>query len=302
MFGIYFGKYLMDEKIINLGQYNDLIERTKNSKVQMGLLAIEMGLMTEDQADEVNQIQQVEDKRFGDIAIEQGYLTEDDVVDLLEKQGDPYLLFIQALVEGDLLSIEEIREEMINYRKTKELTLSDLEALKTGDVDRITPIFIKNMDMPDQFRNYVMLTSRNIVRFVDRFFRMDHIEKVDEITVSNIAVQRISEGYPCYTAFAGSDASISALAHGFARTAFKVDDVITCTLDATKEFLNCNNGLFLTELSKSQNRINLEYPIIRDKKLKITAKDDLFRIPYYISGYELDLILCRGKGFELTEV
>lgn len=301
MFGIYFGKYLMDEKIITLGQYNELIEQTKNSKVQMGLLAVELGLMTEDQTEEVNQIQQVEDKRFGDIAIEQGYLTEEDVSDLLEKQGDPYLLFIQELVERGLLSMEEIREELIVYRKTKGLTLTDLEALKTGDVDCITPIFIKNMDMPDQFRNYVMLTSRNIVRFVDRFVRMDHIEKVDEIKVSNLAMQRITEGYPCYTAFAGSDASISALAHGFARTAFKVDDEITCTLDATKEFLNCNNGLFLTDLSKSQNRIDLEYPMTRDHEV-IVSGENLYRIPYYISGYELDLLLCKGKKFDVKDV
>ena len=300
MFGIYFGKYLMDEKIITLGQYNDLIERTKNSKVQMGLLAVEMGLMTEDQTEEVNQIQQTEDKRFGDIAIERGYLTEDDVVDILERQGDPYLLFIQALVEEDILTIEEIREELIVYRKAKELTLTDLEALKTGDVDRITPVFIKNMDMPDEFRNYVMLTSRNIVRFVDRFFRMERIEKIDEITVPNLALQRISEGYPCYTAFAGTDASISALAHGFARTAFKVEDEVTCTLDATKEFLNCNNGLFLTDLSKSQNRINLEYPITRDAQVTISA-NDMYRIPYYVSGMELDLILCKNAGFRMED-
>ncbi|MBR1743798.1 MAG: hypothetical protein IJ733_18425 [Lachnospiraceae bacterium] len=300
MFGIYFGKYLVDEKIITPVQYDKLIERTKNSKVQMGLLAVEMGLMDEDQTEEVNQIQQTEDKRFGDIAIERGYLTEDDVTDILERQGDPYLLFIQALVEEDILTIEEIREELIVYRKTKELTLSDLEALKTGDVDRITPVFIKNMDMPDAFRNYVMLTSRNIVRFVDRFFRMERIEKIDEITVPNLALQRISEGYPCYTAFAGTDASISALAHGFARTAFKVDDEITCTLDATKEFLNCNNGLFLTDLSKSQNRINVEYPITRDTQVTISA-NDMYRIPYYVSGMELDLILCKNAGFRMED-
>ena len=69
MFGIYFGKYLMDQGIITGKQYSDLVENTKNSKVQMGLLAIETGLMTEEQTKEVNLLQQQEDKRFGDIAV-----------------------------------------------------------------------------------------------------------------------------------------------------------------------------------------------------------------------------------------
>lgn len=301
MFGIYFGKYLMEEGIIGNDEYEELIEKTKNSKVQMGLLAVEMGLMTEDQTYEVNQLQQKKDKRFGDIAVERGYLTEEDVADLLDRQGDPYLLFIQALVEGELLTLDEIREELVVYRKQRGLSALDLEALKTGDVDRITPVFIKDASLPSYFRNYIMLTSRNFVRFVDRFVRMDKMEQIDEITVPNLALQNIKEKNSFRTMFCGGNESISALANGFARTAFDVFDNVSCTLDATKEFLNCNNGLYLTDLSKSQSRINLDYPIVKDVPVKISA-DLMYRIPYFISGKELDLILCEDENFTLEEV
>lgn len=300
MFGIYFGKYLMDEGSITREQYVNLIEQTKSSKVQMGLLAVEMGLMTEDQADEINLMQQKEDKRFGDLAVEMEYLTEDDVSDLLDRQGDPYLLFIQALVEGGLMTLDEIREEQVIYRKAKGLSLLDLEDLKTGDVDRITPIFTKNAGIPGPLREYVMLTSRNIVRFVDRFFRMDRAEKIPQIEVPNMALQHIVEGYPFYTIFAGDETALSALAQAFARTAFDVYDEVNCTLDATKEFLNCNNGLFLTELSKSQKKINLDYPIVKDVPTIISA-DRMYRIPYYIMDQELDLILCLEDEFQYRE-
>ena len=54
MFGIYFGKYLVDKGVISEAQYNELLDNTKNSKVQMGFLAVETGLMTEEQTKEVN--------------------------------------------------------------------------------------------------------------------------------------------------------------------------------------------------------------------------------------------------------
>lgn len=57
MFGVYFGKYLMEKGIISGDDYRQLFEKSKNSKVKLGLLAVETGLLTAEQADEINQIQ-----------------------------------------------------------------------------------------------------------------------------------------------------------------------------------------------------------------------------------------------------
>lgn len=70
MFGVYFGKYLEGKGIISNEQYNDIISDSKNAKVKMGLLAVEAGYMTEEQAEQVNNLQQMQDRRFGDIAVE----------------------------------------------------------------------------------------------------------------------------------------------------------------------------------------------------------------------------------------
>ena len=294
MFGIYFGKYLMDQGIITGKQYSDLVENTKNSKVQMGLLAIETGLMTEEQTKEVNLLQQQEDKRFGDIAVEKGYLMDADVTDPLDRQGDSYLLFIQALLENDLLTMDQIREELINYRKAKGLTTLDLEAIKTGDVDRIIPIFLKNDAIPTYIKNYILLTSRNIVRFVDRFFRMEKIEKITEYDAPHCATQHIVGEYRFYTALCGEEEGISQVARGFASTSFTAEsaDEVVDTLDAANEFMNCNNGLFATGLSERNINLIVESPVMKQNHTIIHANEHMYKVPLFVEDHAIDLIVC----------
>ena len=144
MFGIYFGKYLQNKGIITPAQYDEIILENKTARVKMGLLAIEAGLMTVDQADEVNQLQTVMDRRFGDIAVEKGYISNSQVEQLLKKQGDSYLLFVQSLTERDILSLEEIQKELNAYKKSERFTALDLDAIKSSDIDKIVPVFTKD--------------------------------------------------------------------------------------------------------------------------------------------------------------
>ena len=301
MFGIYFGKYLMDQGIITKDQYNDLIEKTKNSKVQMGLLAIETGLMTEEQTREVNLLQQQEDKRFGDIAIEKGYLTEEDVFDLLDRQGDAYLLFIQALLENELLTMDQIRKELIAYRKERGLSALDMEAIKTGDVDRIIPIFVKNDEIPQYIKDYILLTSRNIVRFVDRFFRMTKIEKVTEYEAPLCATQHVIGAYRFYTALCGNEEGINKVARGFAKSSFTNESAneVVDTLDAVNEFLNCNDGLFVTGLSNQGINALVEPPVMNKKPVKFQAADHMYRIPLFIEDQPVDFLVCFDESFRV---
>lgn len=303
MFGIYFGKYLMEQGIISGEQYSSLIENTKNSKVQMGLLAVETGLMTEEQTREVNLLQQQQDKRFGDIAIEKGYLTEMDVTDLLDRQGDSYLLFIQALLENNLLTMDRIREELIAYRKARNLSALDLEAIKTGDVDRIIPIFVKNDEIPAYIKDYILLTSRNIVRFVDRFFRMEKIEQITEFDAELCATQHIIGDHRFYTAICADEEGIGKVARGFASTSFTSDSAseVVDTLDAANEFLNCNNGLFVTGLSDSGVDVRVESPIMKKNHTILHANEHMYKIPLFIEDTPVELIVCYDESWSMED-
>lgn len=301
MFGVYFGKYLMDEGIIPEEYYYGLIEATKNSKVKMGLLAVEMGLMTEEQAAEVNMLQQQQDKRFGDIAIEKGYLTADDVADLLDGQGDSYLLYVQAVIESGLMDLDGLKEYLQAYRKAKHLSYADLEAIKSGDVDRIVPVFIKDGSVPMQVKEYVYLTSRNIVRFIDRFFRMERVEKLTEYKADCMAIQTLHGDSNYLTAFCGSKEGIKALADGFVSNISEdTKDFSYDALDVACELLNVNNGLYIMALSNNNIDEVTDSPIMKSESARITAVGDIYRVPLYIEGRPVDLIISFNGGWQIN--
>lgn len=72
MFGIYFGEYLRRKGVLSEEQYTQLVKEIKSARLRMGLLAVVNEMMTEAQAEEVNMLQQMQDRRFGDIAVDKG--------------------------------------------------------------------------------------------------------------------------------------------------------------------------------------------------------------------------------------
>lgn len=76
MFDHIFGKYLVQAGKLTQDSLEEVIKYESSVRVKLGTIAVAEKLMTDKQAEEVNQLQAVMDKRFGDIAVEKGYLTE----------------------------------------------------------------------------------------------------------------------------------------------------------------------------------------------------------------------------------
>lgn len=298
MFGVYFGKYLEDKGILTNEQYNTIISDSKNAKVKLGLLAVESGLMTEDQADEVNMLQQVQDRRFGDIAVDKGYLTDEQVGKLLDKQGDEYLLFVQALVESNILTLEEIQKELNSYKKSERFTALDVEAIKSGDIDKIVPVFTKNNDISPMVKDYIALVARNQVRFINSHFRMEKVEKVNEYTASFMAAQELEGDHHFFTGFCGDGSGIKEIAEAYAKEEF--DSVDLDVLDAACEFLNCNNGLYATKLSNEDVEVDMLPPIMKESITTIHTEGNMYRVPFYINDKKVDLIVCIESKWSLS--
>lgn len=304
MFGIYFGWYLVEKGIISKEQYQDMIYDNKNARVKLGLLAVEEGVMTTAQADEVNMLQQTLDKRFGDIAVEKGYLTDEQVGTLLKKQGDEYLLFIQALMDQNILSLEDIQREINAYKKANHFTALDIEAIKSGDVDRIVPIFTRDDNVPPIIRDYIALVCRNMVRFIDSRFQMHNIERVDEYSASYMSLQELDGDYKLLTGFCGEQDGLQFIGETFVSGEYgeiSMDNMdILDILDAACEFLNCNNGLYSTKLSHEEVDLDMCPPEMKDSYSTIRSDGNMYRVPFCVRGKDVDLIICVQSKWKLA--
>lgn len=295
MFGVYFGKYLQDVGVLTDAQYQDIIETSRTARLKMGMIAINEGFMTAEQAEEVNTLQSMRDARFGDIAIEKGYLTKEQLDVLLKKQGDSYLLFIQTVIEKGYLSREDIQKHLKLYKKSEHFSSLDIDALKSSDIDRILPIFIRDVDASMVIKDYLALLARNMVRFVDNKIMFGKLQKCHVYTGNYIANQGFTGTYEMFIGLSGEGNKV--VGETFGKEEFEALDE-DC-LDAVCEFINVTNGLFATKLSQEDTMIDMVPPEMYVEKTTISTDGMMYVLPVIVRGKSLDVVICMETRWSI---
>lgn len=294
MFGQYLGDYLMKNNQITSDQFADIIDYQDNHRAKLGLIAVSEGLLSASQAEELNRLQITQDKRFGDLAIDKKYLTESDISHLLRLQGNPYLIFIQALEENHIMSTEDAEVLVADFQKERHFSNSDLNAIKNGEIDALISVFVQKEDK--LYNSLIGLALRNIVRFVTSHFRIEHAEQVQTYTNNYIAFQRTEGDHSGLLAFASNDDSILKIANGYAREIFDLVDEES--LDSVCEFINCINGLFATQLSHENVDIDMLPPEFRINGFTLTA-DDIIVLPIYTCNKRIDILISINGNVDI---
>jgi CheY-specific phosphatase CheX len=262
------------------------MEYIKTHRVKVGLIAENEGLLSRQQADELNYLQMHSDKKFGDLAIEKGYLTESDITYLLGLQGNPYLIYVQALEDSGILTRDEIADALVDFKNDNNYSDEILNAIKTGDIDTILPTLVDTEN--PRYLELIGLTLRNIVRFVNTYLRMGKASFVNSLSAKYLAFQCTEGDYEGFLGFCSDSDNILAIADGYAKEKF--DAVDEDSLDAVAEFINCVNGLYAAELSYQNIKIDMLPPVLQfDGTI---SRDDTFCVlPVYIESKKIDLVI-----------
>ncbi|MBQ8006656.1 MAG: chemotaxis protein CheX [Lachnospiraceae bacterium] len=290
MFTNIFGNYLVRKNIITDDEFISIKMQIDKTRVKLGLIAVSEKLMTEKQADEVNLKQQMMDKKFGDIAISLGYLTEVQVERLLALQGNEYMRFCQSAVDKDIMTLEQIEGALDYYKKENGFTFADMEAIKSGDVDRVLPLFLP--EIPDgPFVDLLAVTFRCINRLASDDISIRRGYTTNNYKTGAVAMQEIVGDYNVTTAFSGDDKGILAIAEAFAKQFF--DEVDINALDSVGEFINISDGLFATAKSQEGMELNLMPPKLSKDPLELNGSM-IVVIPIFINQQPLDWIVILG--------
>lgn len=245
-----FGNYLVETGKITQAQLDEVIETQKKVRVKLGLIAVAEKLMTPEQADEVNHLQAIMDKRYGDIAVEKGYLTDEQVDRLLGLQGNAYLTFIQALDDCKYMTPEQADAALAEYQKENSFTATDIDALKSGDADRIVPLFLPS-EVTGLQAELVQGAVRALIRLIDSDTYVLKGAVVDAFEADRFALQDMNGDHAATLSFAADGDALKAIADVYGQEDFAQVDLDA--LDAVGEFINCINGMFSTKLSGTCN-------------------------------------------------
>lgn len=289
MFSQFFGKFLLDNQKITTEQYSSCMKYIAENRVKLGLLAEHEGLLARERATELNYLQMDTDRQIGDLAVERGYLSESEVKYLLGCQGNPYLIFVQALEENKYMTRDEIDECLTAYQHENGFSDRIMNAMKEGNVERLLPAFAHLED--ERYQTLLGLSLRNVIRFISSFIRLESGEFVTKHSAKYLVFQELVGDFHGMVGFSSDDDGILAIADGYAKEKFeKVDED---ALDSVGEFTNCICGLYAADLSYQNVHLDMlppEYHMDTD----LSDKGEFFILPLFIEGRKLRLIIQVG--------
>ena len=291
MFDRIIGRYLVSKGVVHREALAKAFAAEERSRARLGVIAVAERLLTVAQAEEINALQAVEDKRFGDIAIERGYLSPPQVARLLALQGNPFLVFSQAMLDQGLMTIEELTRHVESYQKEHHLTGTDMAALGSDDVERIVPIFLGHEDPIQQ--ELFILGVKNIYRLADHHVCVGDAYRTTNIKSETVSYQWVRGEVDAALAILGRYEDIRRLAVAYTNESFI--ETREDALDAVCELINCVNGLFASEQSRANIRVDIEPPRYTSSFSDISASE-LTILPVYLADAEIKLLVTRDAG------
>ena len=297
MIHILFGNYLKKTGKLNADQLAKVYDEQKKVRVKLGLIAVAEKLMTIEQADEVNKLQSVLDKRFGDIAVEKGYLTDEQVGRLLGMQGNLYLSFVQAITNENLMTIEEVNSAFADFQKELQFTQTEMDRLKSGEADLQIPLFLP-LDVDNYQKEHILVCVKTLMRLIDTELYISKAEWVTVAEVDGMASQTVQGDADATLVFGGNGKSLLTIANKFAGESF--EEVDADALDACAELINCINGMFATDCSPRLN-IDMVPPVYQEGKVKFSG-NRICKLPVYICGQEVDVISAFNEPISIEGV
>ena len=279
-----FGNYLVECGRISKSKLYDILQKQDSARAKIGLIAVSEDLMTLEQAEEVNRLQAIMDKRFGDIAVDKGYLTEGQVFELLKLQGNVWLSFVQALIDENVVSMEEFEWVLYDFKVANGYSDEDLEDLKSDDVDRIVPLLLPKE--AEKFKDLICTVVRVMVRLVDRHVYVGRGAMVEGLPIEDMASQSLEGNGGYIDCFAERDGGLLKACSIFGQEDFPRLNMDA--LDAAGELLNCVNGMYASACSKEGRVLELmppEYCMNAGPSVyEESGEDCVCRIPIFVGN------------------
>jgi len=289
MFNKYFGNYILTRKILTPGQLKQVLSKQASIRVKLGILAIEAGVMTSFQVNRVHKLQTLQDRRFGEIAVSEGFLTEDMLSELLDRQKTSQITLGQILVDEGLLDYGEYETLLADYQKDAGFSDQEIQILKSNNTDAIVSLFIdmEKTGVVKLFSEYIELFVRNIIRFIDRDVIISKPYQADTYCFKHYAGQQITGDHAISTGISADDPVFTKFASIYAQESLTgVDEMAR---DAMGEFMNSQNGLFVSNLYHKNINCDLA-PQQYQTNSTIEKRNQLFVAPCELSFGKIEIV------------
>jgi hypothetical protein len=206
--------------------------------------------MTPQQIEQVNRLQAKQNARFGDIAVKKGFLTQEQLDCLLAKQPMEHIILKQILGDKRYLSAQQVDVALYDFHKSLGVSDGQFALLMDNEV----AAFVKHIAGIDEsdilMHEFAKLFISLTLRLVEREIHIGKSYKSTLETIKYVTLQRTMGDSDHIFAFS-SDCSVASkkFAEKYAKSTFSVLHYVA--QDSLKEFINCVDGLVISELSNA---------------------------------------------------
>ena len=192
-----------------------------------------------------------------------------------------------------LMTIEQLEQILLDYRCENNFTASDMDALKSDDVDSILPLFLP-VDS-EVYYGIAGTAVRTLMRLVDTGLYPDKAYIMQKTEDENGALQKVEGEKGFVSALGGKGNALQFTASVFGQEKFaSVDED---ALDAIGELLNCINGLYVSEC-KDGSSLELMPPSFKTGIQGFESRKMLV-LPIHIKNDCVDLMIAIGDEIEM---
>lgn len=150
-----------------------------------------------------------------------------------------------------------------------------------------------HLSNPEIYVQYFALFIRNLVRFIDSDVYFERAEAVEQQPFDCLIHQEMEGRYKIFTGFDGSVQAMVKFSALFAKMA--IDSMDEVAHDSLGEFMNVQNGLFLSSLSNEWVELELmPSEFQRNGKLK-SVGGVVYRIPFTLSFGKFNFFIGVGS-------
>lgn len=229
------------------------MQQLSTTRLKLGVLAINAGLLTAEQVDIVHDEQQRVDKRIGDIMVDMGFADSEQIEELFKTQPKGHLLLGQALVDNGYMTTAQFERALNSYKAENSLSDTDLSNSNEEAIRKMIKRFynFNDTDSSRYMTSYLTLLFKNIIRFIgDDFTPLEPDMSAIKSVIENCVIQRIKGGLSAITLISADNNAEIEFASRFAKEQLSDNDEYTQA--CISEFLNLHNGLFAVNLSNDE--------------------------------------------------
>lgn len=291
MYSQFFGNYLLNNKLVTAKQLAEAMEIKSETRMKLGVLAINAGYMNARQVETVHDEQQRVDKKFGELAVELGYMTLEQVNKLVASQKTGFLVLGQALVDMGYLTNSQFSNAINDYKlKYKIKSEDNFSATSAAMISIVSEFYhFGNASCTKTVTEYISLLLKNIIRFIGDDFTPLEATLINNFKCERVISQQICGKFSAFTAIEANDSTIAEFASHFAQE--ELNTVDEYTEAAVGEFLNLHNGLFAVNMS-NDNDIELELqPQNAEHNTVLDLKTNAFCVPIVFTFGTVNFII-----------